>query len=315
MMLRRLFGAAILIGSFSFAGTQVATSDSPSLGQPASIPPGKTQSIALRPNGGTSLAAALAGIAQWRIAPGAFVVLKLADGTYWQAGTVHIEHPDGTRVQIVGNTEAPEKVRLIWAAHTDGIYVGAGQTLGHLDGVTLFRDIPGGNDNGAKDNAVGLLAEDAGTLRAGPAVVIDGFYYGAQARYGGVMRLRGTTVRRAGDAGFFAYNGGHIDAQRAKAEDVSDSTLGLGSGFVAEYGGTIDATGAQSTRNALAGFAALSNGAIVANGASATDNRRYGFYAITNGSIVAHHSKLAKNAVKATQSEQGGSISGVGIEP
>lgn len=315
MLFRRTLIVAILTGSVAFAGAQVATVDGPTLGRPASIPPGKTQSIALRPDGGTSLAAALAGIAQWRIAPGAFVVLKLADGTYWQAGTVHIEHPDGTRVQIVGNTEAPEKVRLIWAGHTDGIYVGAGQALGRLDGVTLFRDIPGGNDNGAKDNAIGLLAEDAGTLRAGPAVIVDGFYYGAQARFGGVMRLRGTTVRRAGDAGFFAYSGGHIDAQQAKAEDVSDSRLGLGSGFVAEYGGTIDATGAQSKRNALAGFTALSNGSIVANGASATENRRYGFYAITNGSIVAHHPKLAKNTVKATQSEQGGSISGIGIEP
>ena len=309
---RRSLLAAILTSSLMF-NVQAVTADEPTLGQTASIPAGKIQSIALRPDGGPSLAVALASIAQWRIAPGASVVLRLADGTYRQTGTVNIEHPDGSRIQIVGNTEAPGNVRLIWAAQTDGLYVGAGQVLGRLDGVTLSRDIPGGNDNGATDNATGLLAENAGVLRAGPAVVVDGFYYGAQARYGGVLRLRGTTVRHAGDAGYFAYNGGHIDAQQAKAEDVSDSKLGLGSGFVAEYGGTIDATGAKSTRNALAGFTALSNGSIVANGASATENRRFGFYAITNGSIVAHYPSLAKNAVNATHSAQGGSISG--LEP
>jgi hypothetical protein len=193
---------------------------------------------------------------------------------------LHNEHPDGTRIQIVGNADAPDKVRLVWPSHTDGIDVRGGQVLGRLDGVTLFREIPGGNDNGANDNAVGLLAENSGVLLAGPAVVVDGFYYGAQARYGGVMRLHGVTVRHAGDAGFFAYNGGHIDAQQARAEDVSDSKLGLGSGFVAD-------------------------------GATASENRRYGFYAITNGSIVAHHPKLLKNGIKPSQAEQGGSISGM----
>jgi hypothetical protein len=311
MPFRRSFLSAILTGFLALAGARAATVDEPTMGQPASIPPGKTQLIALRPDGGTTLSAALAGIAQWRIAPGAVIVLKLADGTYRQAGTLHIEHPDGTRIQIVGNADAPDKVRLVWPSHTDGIDVRGGQVLGRLDGVTLFREIPGGNDNGANDNAVGLLAENSGVLLAGPAVVVDGFYYGAQARYGGVMRLHGVTVRHAGDAGFFAYNGGHIDAQQARAEDVSDSKLGLGSGFVAEYGGTIDATGAQSMRNALAGFSALSAGAIVADGATASENRRYGFYAITNGSIVAHHPKLLKNGIKPSQAEQGGSISGM----
>jgi hypothetical protein len=301
----------LLLGGISCTGLRAASVDQPTLGQPASILPGATQVVELRPDGSTSLAAALSGIAQWRIAPGAHVVFRLADGTYRQGATLRVEHPDGARIQIVGNVDAPSQVRLVWPARTDAIHVGSGQVLGGLDGVTILRNVPGGNDNGAADNAIGLLAENAGVLQAGPAVVVDGFYYGAQARFGGVLRVGGTVVLHAGDAGFFAYNGGHVEAREARAEDTSDAKLGLGSGFVAEYGGTIDASGARSTNNALAGFTALSGGAIVANGATASNNRRYGLYANTNGSIVAHRASVQKNATKETFEEAGGSISGL----
>jgi hypothetical protein len=285
----------------------------PKLGETIAVPPGATWTLDVAPAGGETLASTLDGIARWSIAPGALVVLRLTDGVHRQARTVRFSHPDGARIHIVGNVLAPNDCRLVWGEHTDGIHVGSGQTLGLLDGVTLFRDIPGGNDNGAQDNACGLVAENAGVLHAGPAVVVDGFYYGAQARFGGVIRARGVTVRGAGDAGFFAFNGGHIEARSARAASCRDAKLGLGSGFVAEYGGTIEATGARSTGNELAGFSSLSNGAIVASDAVATGNRHYGLYATTNGVIVAHRARLEDNGRKPIFMELGGRISGVGV--
>jgi len=308
---RRNFIGVLAFIALITAFARSAAADEAQLGQPETIPAGRTEMISISANRGPSLASAVAALSPWRILPGATLVLHLEDGVYKNDRTLHIDHPDGARIQIVGNTHAPEKVRLVWSANTDGIYVGTSNALGRLDGVTLYRNVPGGNDNGASDNACGLLAENAGVLQAGPAVVVDGFYYGAQARYGGVIRAHGVLVRHAGDAGFFAYNGGHIEAQGSRAEDSSDAKLSLGSGYVAEYGGSLDATGATAVGNALAGFTALSGGSIVANDATATRNRRYGFYARTNGTIVAHHATASQSGQGAFDSAENGSITGL----
>lgn len=304
----RILACLTLAGAFSNA----ACADASALGRPTTILPGHVESITIHPDHENTLATAIDGIAQWRIMPGATVQIHLEDGTYRSDHTLRIDHPDGARIQIIGDTSAPEKVRLVWPPKTDGIYVGAGSALGRLDGVTIFRETPGGNDNGARDNACGLLAENNGVLQVGPAVVVDGFYYGAQARYGGVIHARGVQVRHAGDAGFFAYNGGHIEAQNSSATDTHDTKLALGSGYVAEYGGTLDAAGASSQANALAGFTALSGGAIVANDTQAKDNTQYGFYARTNGAIVAHHATALQSGRKASFAQDGGSITGLG---
>ncbi|MDT6992273.1 hypothetical protein [Burkholderia cenocepacia] len=289
-----------------------AFADASMLGRARTILPGRSETITIHPDRENTLASTIDGIAQWRILPGAMVQIHLGDGTYKIDRTLRIDHPDGVRIQIVGNTSAPEKVRLVWPAKTDGVYVGTGAALGRLDGVTILRETPGGNDNGARDNASGLLAENAGVLQVGPAVVVDGFYYGAQARYGGVIRARAVQVRHAGDAGFFAYNGGHIEAQESSAVDAHDAKLALGSGYVAEYGGTLDASGASAQNNALAGFTALSSGAIVANDARAMGNTQYGFYALTNGAIVAHRAAALSSGRQASFSQGGGSITGLG---
>lgn len=310
-MCRRISCLLVFVAlTASFA--DAAFADASMLGRAWTILPGQVETVTVNPGRENVLASTIDGIAQWCILPGATVRIHLEDGTYKSNRTVRIDHPDGARVQIIGNTGAPEKVRLVWPAKTDGIYVGMGGALGRLDGVTILREIPGGNDNGARDNATGLLAENAGVLQAGPAVVVDGFYYGAQARYGGVIRARGVQVRHAGDAGFFAYNGGHIEAQDSSAVDAHDVELALGSGYVAEYGGTLDASRARAQTNALAGFTALSGGSIVANGARAIGNKQYGFYAQTNGAIVAHRgSVLSSGQAPASFTQGGGSITGL----
>lgn len=306
--LSRFLVSVALTGAFS----NTAFADASMLGRATTILPGHVETITIHPDRENTLASAIDGIAQWRIMPGATVQIHLEDGTYRSDRTLRIDHPDGARIQITGNSNAPAKVRLVWPPKTDGIYVGTGSTLGRLDGVTIVRETPGGNDNGARDNACGLLAENDGVLQVGPAVVVDGFYYGAQARYGGVIRARGVQVRHAGDAGFFAYNGGHIEAQDSSAADTHDMKLALGSGYVAEYGGTLDASGASAQANALAGFTALSGGSIVANDARATGNAQYGFYARTNGAIVAHHATALQSGRQASFTQDGGSITGLG---
>lgn len=244
----------------------------------------------------------------WEIPFGASVTVQLADGEHPQPGTIQICHADGRRIRIVGNPQNPTACQLTWPAHTDGFLAGAACVLGLLDGVTLTRR----NRNGpgdAPDNACGVVAADGGIILCGEKVVADGFYYGFHARHGGVIHCDGTRVLRAGDAGYFAYAGGHLSAQRAEASYCADRKLPLGSGFVAEYGSTIDATGAHATGNALAGFTALSNGSIIANRTVSENNDRYGYHAATNGVIVAHDA-LSRGNPEGMHMTEGGRVSG-----
>ncbi len=239
---------------------------------------------------GLDLGATLAAIAQWRIAPGARLVLRLDDGIHAQSGTLNLAHPDGARLAIVGNVAQPARCTLAWSGPEDGLYAGAGTVLGWLDGVTLVHGAPRARGQGSA-----VLADEGGVIRCGSAVAARHFYYGFQARFGGVIACGGSSSRGAGDANYFAFNGGHINAPGARADEARDADLGLGSGFVAEYGGTINATDAQAQGNLLAGYTALSNGVIRAYRASASRNGGAGFYTNTGGIIVAHEGQAQAN--------------------
>lgn len=244
----------------------------------------------------------------WEIPFGASVTIRLADGEHQQPGTVPIRHADGRRIRIIGNPQNPTACRLSWPAHADGFLAETACVLGLLDGVVLTRRNRSGSGE-ATDNACGVVATDGGIVLCGEKVITDGFYYGFHARHGGIIRCDGTRVLRAGDAGYFAYAGGHLSAQRAEAAYCADRKLPLGSGFVAEYGGTIDATGSRATSNALAGFTALSNGSIIANRTVSENNDRYGYHATTNGVIVAHDARSRGNP-EGMHVAEGGQVSG-----
>jgi hypothetical protein len=246
------------------------------------VPSGRPFELNLA-NVGLDLVEVLAGLALWRIPPGAKLVLRLPDGVHVQHRAVEIDHPDGARLAIIGNTAQPDRCCLAWNGASDGIYVGPGAVLGSIDGVLLEHRAPERRGLGS-----GVLADHGGVVRCGPKVWVRNFYYGFQARYGAIIACDGTRSEGGGDANYFAFSGGHIQAQGATALGARDAEKALGSGFVAEYGGTINATDAIARRNLLAGFNALSNGSIRAYGALAERNGRAGFMADTGGVIVAH---------------------------
>lgn len=99
----------------------------------------------------------------------------------------------------------------------------------------------------------------------------------------------------ASDAGYFAYMGGHIDAVGSSSLNASDAARRLGSGYVAEYNGTIDAENALAAGCFLAGFHALSGGAIRAARAIARGNAGSGYQVRDGGVIVAHEGSAARN--------------------
>lgn len=258
---------------------------------------------------GLDIGAMLAAVDAWAIPADSQLVIRLKDGEHAQKRTLAVRHAAGNRLAIVGNRAEPGRCRIQWAGADDGLYVGAGCVLGMLDGVVLEHTAPQARALGSA-----VLADEGGVILCGPRVRARHFYYGFQARIGGVIRCGGTESEDAGDANYFAFNGGHIFARNARAHGARDEKNALGSGFVAEYGGTIDAADSVAQYNLLAGYTALSNGAIRAYGARAEHNGRAGFYAAGGGRIVAHRAQARANCGDGLLTLDGGSgISGNGI--
>jgi hypothetical protein len=141
-------------------------------------------------------------------------------------------------------------------------------------------------------------------------VSVRGFYYGFTARRRGSIRCAGSKVEEAGDAGYFAYMGGHLDATETESRRADDRARRLGSGYVAEYNGTIDAANAVATECFLAGFNALSGGAIRAHRAVARRNPGNGFQSRDGGVIIAHDASSVDNGGYGVGNPGGGIFAG-----
>jgi hypothetical protein len=256
------------------------------------------------------LAGALAAVSEWSIPIGSRVVIRLEDGAHVQTEAIGILTGHGSRLSIIGNTDHPERCKLIWFGSSEGFYVGTGGVLGLINGVLLEQ-----RSRPSRGLGSGFLADAGGVIQCGENVQVRGFYYGFQARFGGVITCAGTTSREAGDANYFAFNGGHINAAGAKARCARDDAKKLGFGFMAEYGGTINAPGAIAEGNAVAGFAALSNGVIRAYDSTARHNGAAGFYVNTGGTIVAHNALAGENCGEGFQSmDRPSGITGVNLK-
>jgi hypothetical protein len=264
-----------------------AAPEQAALGKPWRLPPDTRHE--LRPAAhGMTLAQALRAVQEWQVPVSSQLLIQLEDGVHAQARAITWRHADGARIQVLGNTADPTRCKLQWADSGDGFYVGAGQVLGGLDGVTLVQ-------TGQGTPGSGLLADEGGVVLCGRQVQIDGFYYSVQARRNGSARCEGLRASGGGDANFFAFMGGHIHARRSLSVGARDDAKKLGSGYVAEYGGSIDAEGAVARLNALDGFTALSNGVIRAYGSRAERNGRSGYFTDTGGRIVGHDAVADSN--------------------
>ncbi|HPA17101.1 MAG TPA: hypothetical protein PLU30_05095 [Verrucomicrobiae bacterium] len=234
---------------------------------------------------------ALEGIARWTISASSWVTIRLGPGVYEQKGRLTVHHPFGARLAIMGMERVGEASVLRWAREVDGIYVGQNHVLGGLDCLRMEHVL-----RKARGHGSGVLADEGGHIHCGSNLVVVGFYYGFTARRNGTIRCQGAVVEDSGDAGYFAYMGGHIDACRSRSKGADDSGVGLGSGYVAEYGGSIDAGEAVAEGCFLAGFQALSGGTIRAERSEARRNRGGGYRVRDGGVIVAHGYRATDNA-------------------
>src|SRR4051812_22671524 len=91
----RVAGALCLVPDTLHAGEE-----HPKPSGTRTIPRGSTLTLDIATDGNETLKSTLDGIAQWRIEPGALVVLRLADGIHHQLETLRLSHSDGARIHI-----------------------------------------------------------------------------------------------------------------------------------------------------------------------------------------------------------------------
>lgn len=242
------------------------------------------------------LSRTLLAVADWSIPSSSRLVIRLEDGSHELRTSATPGNVDGERLFIIGNARQPDRCRLTCSTPNDLFYVPSGKQIGLIDGLLIEH-----TNFDSRGLGSAFLADNGGLIRCGSNIIVRNFYYGFQARYGGVIECAGTRTQNSGDANYFAFNGGHISARGATAEGARDSANNLGSGFVAEYGGTINAVGAIARYNEFWGFVALSNGVIRAYDSLAEQNGRAGYYSNTGGVIVAHRGTARHNCSKGVE--------------
>lgn len=282
------------------------TMGDPYLGKAWRLPPGETVAIVVEPQQMT-LKAALMAIDDWTFPASARLVFRLADGEHPLDGTLVISHGAGQQISILGSGSS--RCRIVAEGPHDLIYVGQGRSLGFIDRLTLAHAAPTKRGAGS-----GLLADEGGVILSGRDLKVRQCYYGITARRNGVIRADGTECSEGGDANYFAVLGGQITAQGSIARSANDITQRLGSGFVAEYGGTIDCARSTASLNWLAGYTALSGGSIRAYDTVATENGHAGYLARSNGVIVAHNGQARANCRQSILAQEQGSIVGSRLE-
>lgn len=275
------------------------------LGNRLVVPQGTTLTVNV-PGDVATTQAAMTAIRGWAIY-GA-VNISVAAGTISEAAGVSLAHPFGENINIFGPSVTPGTLPTATISFngTSGFYVPRGFTFGTINYLNV-------SNTGARGLTLAVYSDGGKIASVGPTLRISGFYYGVAARFGAYIGASGTgpgvgtIVSGAGDASFWSY-GGVLECQFCNGSGANDSGNNLGTGFVCEFGGSMDATNSTATGCFLAGYGVLSNGAIrgwgitsstngnglnlvgggvieVFNGATITNNTGYGYISDGDGIV------------------------------
>ena len=244
------------------------------------------------PSSYSTIQAAFDYLSSKTIAAGTTIKIQVADGTYTLSSSINANHPQGSQIQLIGNTTTPEScvITVSGAPTFDALYVSEGHSLGLIDGFKFNLSSKATSSN----NYTAILANNGGNITCGAHIVVDNWYYGIAARNGSHVYCRYATVSNAGDVGIWSFNGSSVDAQYASSTLSVDGTY-LGFGFQAEYGSFLDASNASASGCQIAGIAALSGSSVRALSATSSSNTGSGFFARDNGTIECHAATASDN--------------------
>ena len=231
----------------------------------------------LVPGDYANLQAALVAAADVRIWPSGRLTIQLEPGDHALVGPITLAHPDGQRIDIIGDLEGTATTTL-QCGGAGCFDLSTGGSLGALAGLDLSG--PG--------SGVAVEVGSNGRITLGPGLRISKFETGLSASTGGVIRGEGV-ILDSNRVGVMAESGGIIDLLEGS---VRNSTL---VGLAAEPGGLVVAydvdvaggTGGLSARG----------GQIWAPLASVSDQRRVAVSAAEGGRVLGARTRAAANGI------------------
>lgn len=119
---------------------------------------------------------ALASLEERLILPGHQVTIRVQAGTYVHAAPVVIDHPQSAQIDIIGDVNAPDRVRLFFE-ESDGIVVASKTQAGTLSGMTLEG---GWSDN--NEIHTGVHCDFSSSVIIGDGMVIHDFGLGVSSK-------------------------------------------------------------------------------------------------------------------------------------
>jgi hypothetical protein len=274
------------------------------------------------PRDQSDLVDAMAWLRQHRIAPDALVTVRLASRTHTLPDGVDLGHPDGDRIEIVGDTLAPESV-VLTGADSALLSIDSGYKLRLISGVTLRGT---GSVAGGLVGA-GLQVTEGAMVRL-DGVVVETFAVGLSAWEGAFIEAEGLQVascHRAVEARFGAHiavpNASITDPEQGSAFGVwatehgsiraSSAVVHANVSFAASYGGFVYASGADGYA-VDKGFLARMGGTMNASDATAYAGR-LGFESASGATLHAENARASGGDV-GFLSQDGAHLSGSGAE-
>jgi len=205
------------------------------------------------PSDFSDINAALNYLSDKSIKADAFVTIQVADGTYTYASEILVEHPQGDRIKILGNTTTP--ANCVLECSDRGFRIAPSSKLGLLDGFTLD-----GNDT----SDYGLYVQRSGFITCGLNMIVHDFNYGVFATKGAIVHAKYIEVYGCGtdgvssDAATVDINHGNIHGNDNTGVVASTSgTISFHYG-ISEYNGKYGVN-ANSQSNVNCRYATISN--------------------------------------------------------
>ena len=190
-----------------------------------------------------------------RIARGTTVTIQVANGTYSYSSEIIVSHPDGQRIEVLGNTTTPASCTINFTGNANGFVVADGKALGLLDGFKL---------DGDNKTGIGVYALRGGHITTGTKMTVTDFDRGILAESNSTIYARGVTSTNNGNHGIMADKNSSIDCEDATA------TYNGYVNIVALHNSSIQASNATATHgqdglNAWMGSSINAVGAVIQN--------------------------------------------------
>lgn len=236
----------------------------------------------------SSISLAMDYLQDKEILEGVTVTIQVADGTYSLTGLTNLNHPNGSRIELIGNTTTPANCVLEFT--TGGLMVSDNHSFGKIDGFTIqstewtshgvWSDTSGYSGIAA---IRGGIVEDVGAN-----MVLTKNYYNLRAADNGAIYCSpGVTCSEGGDGNVFAFGNSVIHFRNCTATLAGDSANGLGFGVISENNSWVLCSNSTASNNDESGFYANSSSSMWADNCTADSNGRHGFESNRTSSMQA----------------------------